>query len=101
MGRRLDLHNVLIGVLGSNSVYFQPPETTQMVYPCIVYELANIATTFADDAPYSMTRKYMVTVIDRNPDSEIPTKLARLKLSSMDRHYVSNKLHHYVFTIYY
>ena len=38
MASRLNLHNSLIEALGTKSVYFQPPESVKLVYPCIIYE---------------------------------------------------------------
>ena len=34
---RLELQDLLETVLGSQYVYFQPPATLRMRYPCIVY----------------------------------------------------------------
>lgn len=101
MGNRQNLHNLLVSILGSANVYFQPPPTVTMKYPCIVYEWSSNATKFADDNPYSHTRKYTVTAIDTNPDSAIPDKLSALPMSSFDRPFTTNNLRHYVFTIYY
>jgi hypothetical protein len=101
MGRRTDLHTILVNLLGSNHVYFQPPETIIMEYPCIVYEWSSNQTKFADDNPYFNKRKYSVTVIDRNPDSEIPDKVAGLPSCTFDRGYQKDNLNHYSFIIYY
>ena len=101
MGRRLDLHNLLIETLGSANVYFQPPPSNQIAYPCIVYSYVGNNTVFADDAPYSITKEYQVTVIDRNPDSVIPDNIAKLKQCSLSRTYVTDNLNHYVFSLFY
>ena len=101
MGSRLDLHNVLKDVLGTANVYFQPPETTKIVYPCILYKRASVATMYADNAPYGQRKSYQVTVIDRDPDSDIPDRLAKLSMCKFDRAYTSANLNHYVFNIYY
>lgn len=101
MGQRIDLHEVLIGVLGARNVYFQPPESIKLIYPCIIYGWSSNDTKFADDGPYFHKRRYTVTVIDKNPDSEIPDKLARLQLCVLNRCYIADNLNHYVFTLYY
>ena len=36
--RRNDLQKLLVEVLGSKNVYFQPPESVKMKYPAIVYQ---------------------------------------------------------------
>lgn len=101
MGKRLDLHAILVDILGSSNVYFQPPSTVKMAYPCIVYSLSDKKTTYADDKPYQLTNRYTAIVIDRNPDSEIPDKLAALPMCKFDRPYTSDNLNHWAFNIYY
>jgi len=41
-----------------------------------------------------------VTVIDRNPDSDIPDRVGDLPLTRRSSHFVADGLHHDVFTIY-
>ena len=50
MASRLNLHNELIKMLGTNNVYYQPPESIKMKYPAIVYSKSNIRSTFANDS---------------------------------------------------
>lgn len=101
MGERLDLHNLLVDLLDSRNVYFQPPATIRMSYPCIVYDLDGIDTKYADSTKYKNTRKYTLTVIDQNPDSELPFKLLQLQYCSFNRFFNSDNLNHYVFTLYF
>lgn len=83
------------------NVYFQPPANVQMVYPCIVYQREYEDAKFAGNAPYNRTKRYLVTVIDRDPDSNIPDKVAALPLCSFDRAYVADNLHHDVFRLFF
>jgi hypothetical protein len=99
MGSRLSLHTVLKSIL--TNVYFQPPPSLTMSYPCIVYERSNIDTKFADNNPYSLETRYMVTVIDPNPDSTSPMKIAALPKCNFDRHFTADNLNHDVFSLYY
>lgn len=99
--RRLELHSMLVALLGSSNVYYQPPSNIQMKYPAIVYERARIDNMFANNNPYNQSLGYTVTVIDKNPDSEIVKKLSLLPLCRFDRHFVSDNLNHDVFTLYY
>mgnify|MGYP004623699063 FL=1 len=101
MGTRLDLHEIFCSTLGSRNVYFQPPETIKMNYPCIVYERASNDTRFADNRPYKSIRRYTVTIIDKNPDSQLPDKLGELPLCRLNRVYTADNLNHYVFDIYF
>lgn len=101
MGLRANLQKILEDILGSDHVYFQPPETVKMKYPCIVYNLSSAQTDFADNQPYRYKKRYQITVIDRDPDSEIPDKIAMLPMCVFDRPYTANNLNHSVFYIYY
>jgi len=101
MGRRLLLHQILSNTLGSGYVYFQPPETLKINYPCIVYKRSSAITKFANDFPYICEMRYQVIVIDENPDSEIPEKIAALPKCIFDRHYIMGNLNHDVYEIYY
>lgn len=97
--RRLKLHDELLKICPN--VYFNPPETVKMNYPCIVYNRSNGNTTFADNNPYTFRVNYQITVIDRDPDSEIIDKVAMLPTCRYDRHYKADKLNHDVFDIYF
>ena len=101
MGSRIELHSILTGILGSSNVYFQPPDTIQMKYPCIVYERFMVNTKFANDLPYKLTNRWSVTVIDKNPDSSIPSMIARLPTCVFNRHYTVDNLNHDVYNLYY
>lgn len=89
-------------LLGNRNVYFQPPESLQMQYPCIRYSLSSGVTTFADNFPYKFYRQYSLTHIYRNPDAGLTDIIAtHFPMSRFDRHYTSDGLNHDVFTIYY
>lgn len=101
MNRRLELHQILVSILGSNNVYFQPPESIKINYPAIVYRRNSVAPKFADNELYSKMVRYSVTVIDGNPDSDIPNEIDKLQLCSRNNSFQSDGLNHDVFTIYY
>ena len=61
----------------------------------------NIDTTFADNNPYSLTKKYVVMVVTKDPDSDLPMKIAQLPMCTMNRAYPSDNLYHYVFDLYF
>ena len=98
---RLELHDVLSSTMESNGetphLYFQPPETVKLVYPCIVYRLAFMASDYADDDPYRILVTYDITYITRSPTSKVPTDLTRSHGFTFDRYYVSDNLHHYAY----
>lgn len=100
MGRpRLELQAILRGI--TEHVYFQPPSNVTMEYPCIVYERDTADTKFADDEPYRYTKRYAVTVIDRDPDSPIPDKVAALPMCTFNRAFQANDLNHDVFNLFF
>lgn len=101
MNRRLELSAILRNTLGSDNVYFQPPETIKMKYPAIVYSLNNIQNVHADDGVYLSHRRYSVTLIDKNPDSPTVERLSALPMCQFNRHYTSDNLNHFVFTLYF
>lgn len=101
MGQRLDLHKILVDILGSDQVYYQPPATVQMKYPAIVYSPENGHLLQADDSKYRHVRRYQVSVIDRNPDSDIPAKVFALPYASESRTFAVANLNHFVFTLYF
>lgn len=82
-------------------VYFQPPATMNMVYPCIRYTLERLDGENADDKTYFTSKAYNVIYISRNPDSDVPEKLRMLPMCRFIRYYSYENLHHWVFTIYY
>lgn len=96
---RNELHDILVEILGSNHVYFDPPEKFKMAYPAIVYYKNPVKSTFADDKPYKHTHGYTVTLIDEDPDSEIFDKMIELPMCIHDNHFTSNGMNHDVFII--
>lgn len=102
MGQRLQLQTLLEEILGSDAVYFQPPESFRMKYPCIVYNRDTGDTQFADNKPYIFEIRYQVSLISRDPDmDDILKKLASLEKCTYDRHYTVNGLNHDVFNLFY
>ena len=101
MHDRLELHEVLCNILGSRNVYFQPPESIKMKYPAIVYSLNDISNKHGDNLTYTQSISYSVTVIDKNPDNKIVGSIAKLPFCRFNRHFTSDNLNHYVFTLYY
>ena len=102
MAQRLDLQAELEDMMGPGvMVKFQPPPGYKLTYPCCLYEQSNGNTKFAANRPYVFTKKYTVTIIDRNPDTVYPEIMAmRFPMCVMDRAYPADGLNHYVFTLY-
>lgn len=84
------------------NVYFQPPESVKLMYPCIVYKRVIGNTRFADNDKYSYKRCYELTVIDRDPDRSLYEKVfMHFPMCKEDRGFVSENLYHNTLTLYY
>ena len=101
MAPRVELQSLLEGILGSNHVYFQPPPNVVLSYPCIVYKRDQARTQFADNDPYMRRKRYQVTVMDKDPDSAVPDKIASLPTCLFDRFFTAGNLNHDVFNIFF
>lgn len=99
--RREELHEVLVEILGSRNVYFQPPENLEMKYPAIVYERDYSSVLRADNIPYHITKRWQITSIDGDPDSSVPDKVESLPQCSFIRHFETDELHHNIFNLYF
>lgn len=87
-------------ILNGPAVYFQPPPTVEMVYPCIRYKKDGGRIRHADNNPYKTWKKYLITIIDPNPDSIIPDEVSKLSGVSYVQNYTANGLHHTVYSVY-
>lgn len=98
---RTELQLLLRNILGDKYVYFQPPSTIRLNYPCIIYERSKIDGDNADNLVYKTDIRYTVTVIYTDPDSDLPIKISKIPTAKHDNHFVSDNLYHDVYTIYY
>lgn len=101
MAQRLELQSLLVDVLGSPNVYFQPPPNVKMVYPCIVYRRDFANTEFADNKPYRRMKRYQVMIIHEDPDNDIQEKIAELPMCTFDRFFTADNLNHDVFNLFF
>lgn len=100
--KRLEFDKELRSVLGNNNVYFEPPATIQMKYPCIIYSVDRVKTFRADNDAYINNRAYQVISVTTNPDTDIvEDMLDSFKHCYFERRYKSDGLIHDVFTIYF
>lgn len=101
MASRIELQTMLENILGSRNVYYQPPPSIKIKYPAIIYSKSNIKNIFANDGVYIQDHAYQLVLIDDNPDNTTVDKISRLPKCNFDRHFKSENLNHYNFTIYY
>jgi hypothetical protein len=98
---RLELQSFLEELLGSRNVYFQPPASIHMNYPAIVYKLASIDNTKADNVSYLQDNAYEITFITESPDDPMIFKFAKLDFCRFNRFYTADNLNNYIYTLYY
>lgn len=84
-----------------DNVYFQPPNGTLLKYPCIVYSRNNIDVDYSSNFWYRSTTRYSVTIIDRNPDSELKREIEKFPLCSFDRFFTADDLNHDIYNVYF
>lgn len=101
MQRRLDLHEILCNLLGTRYVYFQPPASIYMKFPCIIYSLDRVNIDHADNLGYLKRDRYEIIYVDRNVDSPIPDMIGELESASFNRYYIADNLNHFVYQLYF
>lgn len=101
MKTRIEFSEMLKANIHCNNFYFQPPETTKLKYPCIIYRLENYQFQHGDNIKYVGHKRYNVTYVDKDPDSNVPDEILKLPMSSFNTFYTSENLNHWSFSIYY
>lgn len=104
MASRLELQRTLEEIKGDNKVYFQPPESFKLTYPCIIYKLSNGNTAHADNLPYNFRRRYQLRYVTKNPDDALVDVLATNKLLPsivMVNSYQADNLNQYIYDLYF
>lgn len=102
MASRLNLHEELCALLGTRNVYFQPPEDVKLKYDCIIYNKEPPKRRHADDMKYFYRDRYSLKFLTKNPDNPLIDKIAHaFQYCAIEQNYVSDNIHHYVYTLYY
>jgi len=96
---RTDLQTLLESL--AENVYFQPPENYRMQYPCIIYSRDGVSSDHANNELYRHAKRYQVTVVDRDPDTEIAEKVETLEYAAFERFFTADDLNHHVFTLFF
>ena len=77
VNKRLYLQDELEAIMGPQHVYFQPPASVHLAYPCVIYNLVVGDMKHADDSVYAYTNRYELMFIYRKPNMEIVEKVMR------------------------
>jgi hypothetical protein len=100
MGNRIELQAELVKFM--SNVYFQPPSNITISYPCIVYSKTQKSTQRANDGMYLSKQGYQITLIEKNPDSEIANEIeSHFQYCEISQHFVTDNLHHTTLNLYY
>lgn len=102
MRSRLEFDSELRDLIGNSNVYFQPPESIRLKYPCIIYKRTDVDIKHADNKAYMTTNCYDVTVISKDPDYALfDTIIERFPMIRMGAFFTYDNLNHHNYTIYY
>lgn len=100
MGSRLDLHTELLKFCPN--AYFQPPTNIQMSYPCIVYNKTGKVRQAANNGIYQSNQEYNITLIERNPDSDVADQMEKhFQHCVITQYYTAENLNHTNLQLYY
>lgn len=104
---RLELQTLLEDMIakyvtGSKQhVWFQPPSSVYLAYPCIIYNLSGKDSLHADNQKYRTFNKYTVTVIGHDPEFSLLADLEEMQYCSFDRQFSIDGLYHTTYTLYF
>lgn len=102
MGKRSDLHKKLKTYFKGAQIYFQPPESIKLSYPCLLYWMDSYEQQFADDTTYTGKARYTLQYITKNPDDEKTLgALTNFQMIRLDNFFAADNLNHYNYTLYY
>lgn len=92
------LQNFQMEVDETPHVYFDPPETVKMSYPCFIYHFEGYEQLNGNDERYLESERYSVRYVTKTADALLPKLIRELPRVSFERHYTAENLHHYMFT---
>ena len=101
MASRLNLHTILLKVIGNENVYFDPPSNMLLSYPCIKYNREKIDVKRADNTVYIKRNKYSISVIGTRDTDKAVSELLCLPYCTYNREYTVGGLTHTVLTIFF
>lgn len=100
--QREALDDILRSIEGVKKIYNQPPSEHLLEYPCLIYTFSNYETLYSDDKRYLTWPSYMLTLIDKNPESAIQQSIMDLGgpcFVRFNRFFTSDNLNHWVYEV--
>lgn len=102
LSQKTDIIQSKLRSLGINNVYFEPPQTIKIAYPCAIFHRGTISSRSADNRTYKKDDSYDLQWICREPDSEmVHTILEEFRMIRHIRHFTADGLHHDQFKLFY
>lgn len=86
-----------------SNVYFEPPESVKLKYPCILYYADAPFRNHGNNTTYITRHKFNVTIKDRSALSTLPDRFEEVFGGdcNLDRHFVDGDLHQWSYTLYF
>ena len=104
--QRTALDAILRQVEGVKKVYYQPPASISLEYPCIIYSLSSYDIKYAANKRTLVWAEYTATLIDKDPESPIHDRMMNLgsEIDSncfvhFDRFFTADYLNHWTYRI--
>lgn len=96
---RIELDAILRSTLGSDHVYYDPPESFKLKFPCIVYNDTGRSVMRADNGVYIKFRRYMLNYITKNADDPMVDTIEELQYCRLRTPYTADNLFHHPYDI--
>ncbi len=99
-----DLRAQLYLIHDTENVYYDPPESIRMDFPCFRFELNNFDVSHADNKAYSKKPRWAVTYITRDIEEieqVAEEMLEHFKYCNFDTSFRADNLEHAVFNLYF
>lgn len=102
--QREALHDILCNIPGVSKVYYQPPASISLKYPCLLYDFSNYTTIYADNIRIYNWPEYTLTLVDKDPESIIHKRIMDLHGNQgcyvrFDRFYTADNLNHWSYNL--
>lgn len=98
---RIGLHEKLCGILGSTNVYYDPPESIKLKYPCIIYHQTSGDHAYSGNKTYLYTPSYEITTISKDADDNFVERMvSEFEMIRHGSRYTAENLYHDTFTLY-
>ena len=100
--RKVELITEALKHIGISNVYFEPPQSIKLKYPCAVFKRGVISSRHAGNIIYKIDDSFDLTYIRLDPDDDMTHDI--LNIFRQIRHtrtFVADGLHHDQYKLYY